>query len=872
MNPPPPTALSDPTTTLFRWNQCINLSSTLIGGKAKQLAQLAQFGFCVPEGLVLSRHFVRQCVDEALWQAAIDAAQSSGAEQISKLSDIQTQFQRCRLPPTLYDILSHHIQQAQWQHTPLAVRSSAPGEDSQTASFAGIHSSVLQVKGMEALTRAIFNVIASLWTAQACAYRDHQGITASDADMAIILMPMVQADIAGVIFTCDPHHGREDQMRINYVQGLADTLVNGDVAGEEIQIQRDWSQIEWKVIKDQTTHKRGPARLSDELALELAQLAMEVANALDYTQPFYDIEWVYDGQRFVIVQARPITAKQLRSPPEIADQGLLWTRGNAKEILPFAVSISETAVMQTAVNEMLTLPHRLVGHTTLEGGQRVSFFHGHAYLSATLIQWEIFQGFDIPPEETNFILGGHQDSIKTSPHTLWKKAGAYTRLLKALIRFPRLRRLGLKQAQTVQATQQNFHAVDLASRSHEDLLQDIEERAKQGYTSRQGMCLMQGASGSLLELRRQLLRLFPQQAEHLCSAIMSGGEASISAQQGYDLIHLAQLAKQDRHARDFLLGHQTGLDLADSEFKSAYQNFLLQYGHRGNYESYLTRPQWRDLPERLHQAILHLQNCDGAALRHRAQDNAQQAWQTIDSGCSFFQRQLLHYLHRQAKEECDQRELARNCFAILLDQARQIMLELGHRLQQAGRIQSADDLFHLSGHERRLAFQGGIPSSALQARVAHRRSLIAQWNRDPSHIPDVIHQHTRPHTMNAEKQNELSEHTPAKKAVQQSWQGIAVSTGRYQGRIRLIHRSDQIDHLQEGEIMLAPHTDPSWLPLFLKASAVIVETGGYLSHSAIVARELGIPTVVNIPHIMRELNDGDLVLLEGELGRISRLS
>lgn len=71
--------------------------------------------------------------------------------------------------------------------------------------------------------------------------------------------------------------------------------------------------------------------------------------------------------------------------------------------------------------------------------------------------------------------------------------------------------------------------------------------------------------------------------------------------------------------------------------------------------------------------------------------------------------------------------------------------------------------------------------------------------------------------------------------------------------------------------MLAPSTDPSWLGLFLKAGGVIVETGGYLSHSAIVARELGIPTIVNIPGIMDQLQDGDVVRIDGENARLLRL-
>ncbi|MGA1993720.1 MAG: PEP-utilizing enzyme, partial [Bryobacteraceae bacterium] len=76
--------------------------------------------------------------------------------------------------------------------------------------------------------------------------------------------------------------------------------------------------------------------------------------------------------------------------------------------------------------------------------------------------------------------------------------------------------------------------------------------------------------------------------------------------------------------------------------------------------------------------------------------------------------------------------------------------------------------------------------------------------------------------------------------------------------------------LQQGDVLVAPSTDPGWTPLFLRASAIVVETGGFLSHGAIVAREYGIPAVANIPGILNALRDGESITVDGSRGCVVR--
>lgn len=109
---------------------------------------------------------------------------------------------------------------------------------------------------------------------------------------------------------------------------------------------------------------------------------------------------------------------------------------------------------------------------------------------------------------------------------------------------------------------------------------------------------------------------------------------------------------------------------------------------------------------------------------------------------------------------------------------------------------------------------------------------------------------------------------PATKSSGSFLAGMPVAAGRASGIARLISHPDEGRRLQPGDVMVAPSTDPGWTPLFLKASAVIMETGGFLSHGAIVAREYGIPAVVNIPGVMQVIKEGMNVDVDGDEGKV----
>ncbi|MBC3874714.1 PEP/pyruvate-binding domain-containing protein [Undibacterium flavidum] len=888
-----------------------------LGGKGAQLARLIRYGFPVPPVFVIPAPLCRALIPADIWEQACKAsAQFQNAPalaeaallevreqilQLSKRTDFTAETEHAYRDFRL--TLQEFLALQNWQEQTLAVRSSAIGEDGQQHSFAGIHHTELNVLGLPALELAILEVIASLWTTQACAYRDKIQFAHHDANMAVVIMPMLQSQAAGVIFTCDPRDGREDRLLISSVHGLADDLVAGKVNGEDIIVQHDWSYQEWHIAGRRLAHSNtmqmaddrvgssttaatlasahAPTILSDALAITLAQLASSTAKAMDYSQPYFDIEWVFDGQQFYLVQARPISARGLHTYPYLQQQATMWTNGNTKEILPFAIKISERDPLICAVNEMLTLAQQIVGIQVPDGIQRAAQFDGHVYLNASVIQWEIFQHFNLHPDEVNFIFGGHQANIPipTRRWTDYLKIAA--NFAKALSRFPAYRRRGLQEAKAIHADSLVWRTQDLSAISATALLHEIRDRSRNTYLQRRGLCLMQGASGTLMQLQKRLDKLCPQDAKAIVAALMSEGDMSVSAQQAFDLLELAKIAAQDVVAGDFLrgqLGEKLSVEIAlgkcTSAFRSAYTKFLECYGHRGNYESYISRPSWREQTETLHLSILNLADVDVAALQQRQQEQIAWAWKRIKTQCHFAQVGMIKFMQKQAKMECNQREFARSHFAMVLERSRSLMLEAGRRLQQANIVLDANDIFHLDYAEIDDAMSNNNASQelamALQHRIADRKLQIAQW--DAMSMRDVVLQTAQGivTTPLVDNYQAAAPHVTPTGATQE-WQGIAVSMASYRGKVCLIESPAHIAKLKQGDVAVALSTDPSWIPIFLKAGGMIVETGGYLSHSAIVARELGIPTIVNLPGITTQLRDGDEVFIDGPAGRLLRL-
>jgi pyruvate, water dikinase len=295
----------------FEDERCLDVS--FAGGKGASLARMAGLGLPVPPGFAVPAG------------ALVAALPDGGAELRALLAEEDAAERAQRLvagidpPPALRDAIAAAYADL-GDDVPVAVRSSACAEDSQAASFAGQQETYLHVRGAGDVIRRVRDCWASFFTERALFYRARKG-SLDDLDMAVVVQRMVDADVAGVLFTIDPARGRRDRMVVEAVFGLGEAVVSGEVTPDQYVLARDGrvkretlTTQPHAVVRDDAggTRKqplppeRGAARtLEDAQLAELAAIGRDLQDRLSVPQ---DIEWAIEGGRLFVLQARPVTA------------------------------------------------------------------------------------------------------------------------------------------------------------------------------------------------------------------------------------------------------------------------------------------------------------------------------------------------------------------------------------------------------------------------------------------------------------------------------------------------------------------------------------------------------------------------------------
>ncbi len=861
------------------WEAIRLAGSQQVGGKAWNLARLARYGMNVPLGQAISVAAYRQWLaGSGLETELLAAARQAESERATALAAVTT---RLAAIPTGLDLVG-------LAESPLAVRSSAPQEDSVNASFAGIHTSLLNVQGQDALEQAIRTVWLSLWSPAAVVYREHIGLAHEEASMAVLLMPLIAAKASGIAFTRDPLSGRDDRMVIHATHGLGESLVSGLTSGDEIILAEDILDDTLSVLRMTPGDKSvrvdavpgGGTEVSrletdpgwvlnEEEALQLGEQLRLAAVALDYARPDFDLEWAWDGEQFWLLQARPITATNRCTYPELQSQPDIWTRGNTRDVVPDPLSPIDWSASRRLVNALLKQSFQLIGFELHPGVQRAGLFHGRLYLNLSLMQWEAYASLGMPPAAMNRLVGGHQPEIRTSPPTFRQRMVHGVNLVRYILRAFGQRRAGRRAVVEVMDTAVAWRRKPLPQ-SDAEFVATLRSYSRYSRGAHDLHFLQGSASGALSFLVDTIEAHLPGEGHALAAALMAVGPPSVTAQQTYDLIAIAREAMADPFTRQWLEQRRPGsdsdwLELPESNlFRHAFADFLERYGHRGVYETYTRNPRWREQPGYLLDSLLELAATDLAALESVRNESAVRARRRVVAALPWWKRSLLNGMIREAKAGSNEREAARSAIIALLESVRRALLALGQRWVEAGWLKAADEIFFLLLPEINAVLDGVLSGSGLGSRVDDRCEQFVAWSNEEA--PDVILE---------QADGALAEQVEDESALSadgDSFNGISVAVGRVTGTASLLHSPEQGARLVRGEILVVPSTDPAWTPLFLKAGGLVMETGGYLSHGAIVAREFGIPAVVNLPGILQQLQDGDRLEVDGFKGIVRRLS
>lgn len=833
---------------ILDFQQAVIAGPARVGGKAWNLGRLARWGFPVPRGIVVDVGAYDAVTSDDLIASLIARAAAIDARNVTEpwahalLDNIRKAIEDAHWSSEIATQLEASLARAGIAHVPVAVRSSATEEDGKKHAFAGIHESFLSIAGHGAILRAIHQCYASLWTPQALAYRRRFAIPDADVRCGVVICEMIAAIdanepvAAGVAFTADPSDGRRDRIVIETVAGLGDKLVDGREAPARASVD---------ILIEGPGLARGDlGPLPPSAASHLTMLAWRIHWDFGEGDTPQDVEWAFDGDKIFILQTRPVTALPHRTFPLIAGQPTIWTNANFKEVLPGVMSPMGWSPCPIFLGRTLFDLHRLSGYAPPEGMQLVRRFEGRAYVNASALQCGGYDAWGVLPEAFNRTFGGFQPGIRTPPGNPMgglpglRRSVALIKLMRATWLAPKLIP---EKIDRILRQVRELRERDLSSLSDAEVLKIWLFTA--GPEWELPFMLANSIGGVWHGMARSLAANYlpSEEIEPLLSGLMSGQGGVTSAKQAYEL-------------HEIVLRHGT----SGEAFDAAIEVWLGTYGHRGFDELDVANPRWSETPETVKELARNL--CAAAhnpQSARRVREDAQAALRELPT----LPRLVLRWLVGKAEEGFRLREQTKSALVALVSGVtRHFALEFGCRFATRGVIDRRDDVFMLTVVDLWALATGDWSGAGARELVQDRREQWEAW-RASEPPPDVIIE-----TTDGAPPMTAPESAKASGGV---LRGLAASPGVAHGTARKLHNANEAERLRNGGVLVARTTDPGWTPLFLLAQGIVVETGGYLSHGAIVAREFGVPAVLNIPGVFDLIEDGDEMIVDGNKGTVT---
>jgi phosphohistidine swiveling domain-containing protein len=754
----------------------------------------------------------------------------------------------------------------------LAVRSSATLEDGKEFSFAGIHSSYLYINGFDNIIENIKKCYASLWTLQAFSYRKNMKISHLDLKCAVVLCKMINnIKYSGVVFTSDPVTGRRDLIKISSTNGIAEKLVSGNINPDEITIKTNYINNEISRVSEKNK------TLNDKEINLLCNISLKIIWDLGEGQQEQDIEWAYDGEKFWIVQSRPITNLNYPTLENLKNNPIIWSNANFKDAIPGIQSNLSHSSLVKLIRYIMYAPLEKSGIELPQGMEILRRFQGRMYFDLSFMQYCYNTFFNLTPTETNKLVGGHQPEIQVPKLSFLEK-------IRANLNSQKLLKTGTKNEKTIYSEMSNikekimfYKSLDLTNKTEKDLFKYLFEIDNLLNNFAPKFQIANSSSGtSLTMLQMLMLKFAPDDAMEITTGLVAGSGNVTSAEQGYRIYELAKYVQKDTETLKYFNDKNFNVDNwvninKNSIFMVELNKFLDEFGHRAVYEGDIANPRWQEDPRFIiNQVKLILDSGEIKDPREIAKNTRKR----VEDKLSKYSKLLgiiSKKLAESARKGASLREQSKSILILTQQVNRILSLKIGELMFNKGIIEQKEDIFNLSKIDVNMYASGewngkGAKNLIFDIKDRNKKYL--------THTPeDVIITDNKYNKISIEKlkefkiDNEFSKINKSNK-LGNIITGVGVSSGIVTGKARIINHPSESQKLQNGEILVAPSTDPGWTPLFLKASGIVMEIGGYLSHGAIVSREYGIPAVVNIPNILSILKDGQVITINGNKGEI----
>jgi rifampicin phosphotransferase len=861
------------------------------GGKAKNLAALARAGFPVPAAYALDAHaadlFFESALPEQDRPAALLRAHASalGADRIAK---IEERARNAKIPDSVVAALHEAFDALMSEGAvALAVRSSSTREDQEASSAAGLHETVLGVHDEEGLLGAVRECWLSLLAPRALSYvRALAAGSQPDFGVGIVIQAMVPAQVAGAMFTVNPLSGDPGEMVINASYGLGSTVMDGRVSPDTYRIDKASGWVRDRVIGDKSvaahwergrglveesveTGKREVECLSPELLESLIDLGRRVEDHFDDAR---DVEWAAVNGTLFLLQARPVTAlshprrKSARKKRSRKDRSrIVWSNVNVGEALPGVATPLTWSILSEFSDRGFRRAFGALGCSVPKESELVASFRGRIYLNLSEFVEIASQVPGLRPRTLLELGGGGEVERLETQLEKPNRAGFMLRLPVTVARYLR-ENVGLMDRvarfeESFAEERGRLALLDLRVLSHTGLDRVLFRIEKLLDESGQVMLNVYGnLLATVVLLRAALSFVAKDDADRVERELLTGLADVESAAPGLSLWHIAEVARGEAAARAMIGSRDPHAmqiaDLPEGPTRRALERFVLAHGYRCAREAEIAEPRWSEDPSLLFSALrAHLVRPNGSAtpidIERKQRELRDAAARELERRMPIPARLAVRHLLSLVQRFMRLRERLRSYVVQVLGLYRAVALDASRRLAVIEPGTGRDAAFFLSLDELHAFLRGEVRTLGPLIR---RRRLQLERDRVLPDPPDTFVGFPPP--------------VPEPTLSPDGLRGLAACGGIARGRARVLRDVSEAHELAPGEILVAPYADIGWSPLFLVAAGVVTDLGGPLSHAAVVAREYGVPTVVNVKTGTRTIRTGDEIEVDGGAGTV----
>lgn len=835
-------------------------SHLLVGGKGANLGEMTQESFPVPPGFVVTTNGFKRFIKEF----TIDNKSPE---------EIRSSLKQLAFPKDLEIELEHALQKFD-DNVRFSVRSSATAEDLPYASFAGQQDTYLNIDKKD-IKKAIIDCFASLYSDRAVTYREKNGI--KEPNMAVVIQKMIDSDKSGVMFTANPVNGNRNQLVIDSIFGLGEAIVSGLVTPDHYVINKknnqytqDIKEKEFALVTDTNgnTIKKEIAdsnpSLNEEQILRLKELGESIED--HYGKP-QDIEWAIENNNIYLLQTRPITT--LYPVPDFDDDKFhfMFNMGY-QQMNPVAMPVLSLELIQAIANFHRYDLDEYKPSFIRQAGQHI-FLDFSTLLSVLPKPLQSVFINKLTPNLDPLMASPIEELLQREKNLAKPDPIIFKKLLGMLKRFPKY--LTSKDPKNI--VNELIYTTESKVDQIKEILENSELNSENIHTIYKEIYLIDlfllnffplVFSGIFSLKRLEEIEKKLNVEGKWTSVIQLGNEENIVTEMNLALGDLADYLVRDKELKEILKDNKNNikeyLEQNENEFSKSFKQFLEKYGFRGPGELDISQPRWYEEPEIILNQILNL--AKNKEIGSHRKEYLDKVISSKEASIEFIKTTRDKLGDRKAREVSlnlkryryywGLREHLKYYLIKIFGYLKKYLNKIGEYLTENSQIKNTEDIYHLRLKEIAEALENNKSYKKL---IDDRKN---EYRRIKQLVPPRIITSEGEVLMGGLKRDNLPEDALV---------GLGVSPGQVEGiaKIVLDPNNAQVD---EGEILVAPFTDPGWTPLFLNAEALVTEIGGTLTHGAVVAREYGIPGVVGIMNATTEIKNGDKILVDGSSGYV----